>query len=348
MTAAIRDAFRTQAAGCRAMNSPLTADVLDSLADIIDRNSQTGARILVWPGDPMADALKLRIAGGLHALARSGKDAELTALYETGAGDFDAVLSRVLIEWDDWLYPWLDSPPQTNEVGRSAALMAGLMIAAKRLAMPIELLELGSSAGLNLNLDRFHYNLGGFEGGSANAAVRSAPAWSGNAPVGQWPQIMARCGVDQNPLDVRDEAVASRLLAYCWPDQQERLERLQAAIELARAFPPSVDRGDAADWIARRLAEPQSGGTARIVMHSVFWQYMPDQAGARTEAAILKAGEAATEDRPFGWLSFEPDPPAISPMQLRLRLWPTGETFHLATCHPHGAAINWFGAESPA
>lgn len=348
MSDAIRDAFRQQAAGCRVMNSPLTAEMLETLAKILDRHSRTGARILDWPGDPMADALKLRIAGGLHALARLGKDAGLTALYETGAGDFDAVLKRVLIEWDDWLYPWLGSPPQTNEVGRSAALMAGLVVAAKRLAMPIELLELGSSAGLNLNLDRFYYKLGDLEAGPTDAAVRIAPEWQGDAPVGQWPQIVARYGVDQNPLNVRDEAISARLLAYCWPDQHDRLARLEAAIATARAHPPAVEAGDAADWIERKLAEPQSAGTARMVMHSVFWQYMPAHAQVRTEAAILKAGGLATEDRPLGWLSFEPDPPAISPMQLRLRLWPSGEELHLAACHPHGASISWFGAESRA
>ena len=91
------------------------------------------------------------------------------------------------------------------------------------------------------------------------------------------------------------------------------------------------------------------GGSASvIIMHSVFWQYMPAHAQVRTEAAILKAGELATADRPFGWLSFEPDPPAISPMQLRLRLWPSGGSLHLAACHPHGASINWFGREKSA
>lgn len=342
MSDAIRNAFRRQAIGCRAMNSPLTAEILETLANTLDHSTRTGADILEWPGDPMADALKLRIAGGLHALARSGKDAELAGYYQSEMGDLATILTRVLAEWDDWLHPWLDSPPQTNEVGRSAALMAGLMVAANRLAMPIELLELGSSAGLNLNLDRFHYDLGGLAAGPDNSAVRIMPDWNGHAPEGQWPHIVARCGVDQNPLDVRDEAVAARLLAYCWPDQHARLARLEAAIEIARAHPPEVAAGDAADWIERMLAEPQAKGTARIVMHSVFWQYLPVDTQKRIETAILKTGKDATPDCPLGWLSFEPDPPAISPMQLRLRLWPSGDALHLASCHPHGASINWF------
>lgn len=348
MSDAIRNAFRQQATGCRAMNSPLTAEILETLAYTLNQCTRTGARILDWPGDPMADALKLRIAGGLHALARSGRDTEFTAMYRAGTGDFATVLTRVLKEWDDWLYPWLDSPPQTNEVGRSAALMAGLMVAVQRLDMPIELLELGSSAGLNLNLDRFRYNLGRLEAGPNDAAVRIMPEWNGHAPEGRWPHVIARCGVDQNPLDVRNDAIAERLLAYCWPDQHDRLARLEAAIAIARAFPPAVAAGDAADWTEHMLAEPQAKGTARIVMHSVFWQYLPVDAQKRIEAAILKAGKTATPDCPLGWLSFEPDPSTISPMQLRLRVWPSGESLHLAACHPHGASINWYGRENSA
>lgn len=330
------------------MNSPLTAEILETLAETLNRNSRTGTRILDWPGDPMADALKLRIAGGLHALARSRQDAELSGLYHSGMGDFATILDRILIEWDDWLYPWLDNPPQTNEVGRSGALMAGLMVAAERLAMPIELIELGSSAGLNLNLDQFHYDFGGRAVGHESSLVRIAPEWQGDAPDGLWPEIVGRRGVDQNPLDSGDEATAERLLAYCWPDQRERLARLEAAIETARRHPPKVETGDAGEWIEQRLAEPQAEGVARIIMHSVFWQYLPSQTQQRIENAITRTTETVAPSHPLGWLRFEPDPPAISPMQLRLDLWPSGEKLHLAVCHPHGASINWFGAENPA
>jgi hypothetical protein len=348
MDEVVRQAFRKQADACRQLQSPLTAAVLDALADVLDNETRTGARALGWTGDPLGEVLTLRLAGGLHALARTGQDGELSALYTQQGGDFVGILARVLREWDDWLHPWLDNPPQTNEVGRSGALVAGLMVAAKRLEMPIELLEIGASAGLNLNLDRFNYDLGGLEAGPADAKVRLKPEWRGDAPQGAWPCIISRAGVDQNPLDIRDDAVAQRLLAYCWPDQQERLVRLEAAIELARAFPPQVDAGDAADWIEARLAEPPADGCARIVMHSVFWQYVPAPSQTRIAAAIQRAGKMADTSRPLGWLSFEPDPGELGPMQLRLTLWPSGEELHLATCHPHGSTINWLGATNPA
>jgi hypothetical protein len=348
MDAVVRQAFREQADACRRLHSPLTAAVLDALADILEPGTRTGARALGWTGDPLAEVLTLRLAGGLHALARTGQDSELSALYAQQGGDFAGVLARILREWDEWLYPWLDNPPQTNEVGRSGALIAGLMVAAKRLEMPIEVFEIGASAGLNLNLDRFRYDLGGLEIGPADAKVRLQPEWRGDAPQGEWPRILSRAGVDQNPLDVKQDPVAQRLLAYCWPDQPERLTRLEAAIELARAFPPKLDAGDAADWIEARLAEPQADGRARIVMHSVFWQYVPAPSQARIAAALHKAGEQASASHPLGWLVFEPDPGTLGPMQLRLTIWPGGEELHLATCHPHGTTISWRGSTSRA
>jgi hypothetical protein len=341
MSDIVRQSFRQQADACRLLRSPLTAAVVETLADSLDQDTRTGARTLGWQGDPLAEVVSLRLAGALHALARSGRDAELSGLYAQQQGDFSGILQRVLSEWDDWLYPWLDNPPQTNEVGRSGALMPGLMVAAKILDMPIELLEIGASAGLNLNLDRFHYYLGGHEFGPADAKVRLSPQWQGAAPEGEWPRITSRTGVDQNPLDVNDDGVAERLLAYCWPDQQERLARLEAAITLACTFPPEVECGDAADWIEARLTEPQAEGCARIVMHSVFWQYVPAAAQARIEAAILGAAKQASAARPLGWLSFEPDPGELGPMQLRLKPWPSGEDLHLATCHPHGTWVEW-------
>jgi hypothetical protein len=344
LSEAIREAFRKQAAGCRFLGAPFTAAIIETLADVLNESTETGARVLGWPGDPLGAALPLRLTGGLHALARSGEDTELSLLYQTENGDIPRILKRVLSKWDAWLLAWLDSPPQTNEVGRSGALMPGLMIASQQLGMPIELAEIGASAGLNLNLDRFHYRFGPQVAGPEGVTVRVAPKWDGPPPGGKWPHIIARSGNDQNPLDVRNDKVAAQLIAYCWPDQKERLARLEAAIALARANPVTVEPGDAADWLEAYLARPQQEGTARIVMHSVFWQYLPPVTQHRVENILRTAGARATASRPLGWLRFEPDPPEISPMQLRLTLWPQQSDFHLATCHPHGTSISWLAA----
>jgi hypothetical protein len=340
MSEVILEGFRQQAEFCRRLGSPLTADIADAAAEVMDDTTATGTAILRWQGDALADALPLRLTGGLHALARRGDMPALTALYRDRTGDAPTLVRKALAQFDAFLLPWISSPPQTNEVGRSGALLAGLMVATERLNMPFELLEMGASAGLNLNLDRFRYRFGTLDVGPPESPVRIAPHWTGQTPPDVWPEIMARAAVDQSPLDPTDPQVGERLIAYVWPDQTERLTRIDAAIALARDYPPKVEAGDAADWIEARLAGSQQPGTARIVMHSVFWQYLPAITQQRIEVAIVAAAKRATTKRPLGWLRFEPRA-AIARMRLDLRLWPGGDQLDLADCHPHGTDIRW-------
>lgn len=343
MSGRIERAFALQAQFCRASGSPFTAKVLEALIAVVDRNTRTGTRILDWPGDPMADALMLRIAGGLNALARSGDDAGLFLLYEGQDGDFAGTIADALRNYDDWLYPWLDGPPQTNEVARAGALWPGLMAVARRFGPKLELLELGASAGLNLNMGRFAYRLGETASGDPLSAVRIAPAWNGPSPEQTAIEIVARAGVDLNPLDVSHDAVKERLLAYIWPDQEERVARTTAAIMLARAYPPPLEKADGADWLDERLSRPQEAGVTRVVYHSVALQYFPPDRRARVRTAIEAAGASATTGRPLAWLGME-FPEVATTAELRLRCWPGAEEIRLlADVHPHGAEIEWKG-----
>jgi hypothetical protein len=241
------------------------------------------------------------------------------------------VIGRALRQWDDWLFPWLDGPPQTNEVARSGVLFPGMLEIARRFGPKLEILELGASGGLNLNMDRFAYDLGGCAAGDAGSPVRVAPKWSGPVPPIVPVEIVARAGVDLNPLDMTDADVADRMMAYIWPDQAERVARAQAAIALARQFPPPVERGDGADWIERRLALPQAEGVARVVY----------QGRRRVADAIKAAGRCASAGKPLAWLSMEFQSEVIA-AELTLRCWPgDGAAELLARCHPHGAHVSW-------
>lgn len=339
---AIRAAFRVQAEFCCASGSPLTAEICSILADRLDHATRTGAAILDWPGDPLVDALMMRITGGLNALARSGQDPQLSGLYADRKGDFAGIVPRVIRDWDDWLFGWLDGPPQTNEVARASGLFPGIMAVTHRFGPNVELIELGPSAGLNLNMDRFGYDLGGVKAGDPASPLQLKPEWAGPPPVSAQVNVVSRVGIDRSPLAVSDPGVAERLMAFVWPDQDARLARIEAAIAIARQFPPPIEQGDAAEWTEARLATPQSEGVARIVYHSIVLQYLPPEGRARVSAAIAKAGAAATENRPLAWLSYEFH--AQVPMaELRLTTWPDGEMVKLADCHPHGAVINWRG-----
>ncbi len=343
MTDVILNAFRLQAGFCRQTGSEMTGRILDELAAVLDHSTQTGARILDWPGDPMIDALMLRIAGGLNALAHDGRDPELSRLYAKRTGDFEAVLARVLRDHDDWLLPWLDSPPQTNEVARSGVLWPGMMTIAARFGPDLEILELGASGGLNLNMDRFAYLLGDTVTGDAQSKVSIAPVWNGASPDDAPVRIVARGGVDLNPLDLTDDTVAEHMLAYIWPDQDDRIARAKAAIAIAKAFPPRVAQGDGADWIEQQLLEPQPAGVTRVVYHSIALQYFPREGRQRVRDAIHAAGARATVERPLAWLSME-FAEAVTSASLDLTCWPGGERQTLAQVHPHGAHVNWSGS----
>jgi hypothetical protein len=333
-----RDAFRQQAAFCAAMDAPITARVCEALADALSRDGATARRTLDWPGDPIPDALPLRLVGGLHALARTGIDADLTALF-AGTGDAHAILRRVLVDHDAALLPWLDGPPQTNEPMRSGVLMAGLLEVAKRHGPAVELLEIGSSAGLNLLIDRYRFDLGGVTVGPEDAPVTIRPDWRGTPPPAVPIRIASVRGVDIQPLDATDPAVATRLSGYIWADQPERQARLTAAVAMQRARPVDLVKGDAVDWLRARLAEPQAAGVTRVLMHSVVWKYLGDARRAAITAMIDEAAARATSDRPLAWVRMEPDR-VLQRQELIVQSWPGhGDRRMLATAHAHGAWI---------
>ena len=89
-----RAAFEVQAGYCAAMAAPVTARICTALAHGLDRESATGRRVLDWAGEPVADALALRLVGGLHALYRAGADAGLSRVFTGDRVDVEAALAE--------------------------------------------------------------------------------------------------------------------------------------------------------------------------------------------------------------------------------------------------------------
>lgn len=336
-----RKSFAIQAGYCTAMDAPITARICTALGQGISRASETGRRVLEWPGEPVADALVLRLVGGLHALHRRGVP-ELRRIFtgeETDPGRIGAALDAMLCAHDFTLMPWLYGPPQTNEAGRSAGLMAGILHLAQRYGPRFEVLEIGSSGGLNLMLGRYRFDLGGVDVGPADSPVVIRPEWRGSPPPAAPVEIVAARGVDIAPLDLRDPRDAARLQAYCWVDAVERQHRLEATIAMLQAEPVALERGDAAAWIEERLALPQAPGVTRVLMHSVVWQYLRSDAQQRIAAAMEAAGAAATAERPLGWVMMEPNRD-LAAHEVRVRGWPGDTPMQLvARTHAHGAWV---------
>jgi len=344
--AAVREAMAVQAKACRNLGSDFTGAVAGLLGERLDHTTALGRRVLGWPGDPSAygDGLPLRLTGGLHALARSGKAPELAAVYPPNpAPDRDAlwaILRQAIAEHDDALTAGLDTAPQTNEVGRSVMLMTALLVAAKDTGgLPFALYELGASAGLNLMLDRFAYDLGGLRTGVQGSAVALTPAWSGPPPPAAEVRVVERHGVDLAPLSVANPEHRQRLSAYVWPDQPVRLARVLAAIDIARGDPPRLEAGDAADWLETVLSPEPETRVVRVVMHTVAFQYFPAASQQRIREHIARVGAAATAEAPLAWIRVESDPAFEGRYSLRLTLWPDGADRVLGLAQPHGASF---------
>lgn len=337
----IRASFADQARFCAALDAPFTALLCETLGERLDRSAETGRRVLDWPGDPspFVDAPALRLCGGLHFLARSRAVPAFSALYPPAPLPDRETLWPALAEAlaHDGLPAWLENTPQTNEVGRAAALMSGLLMVGSRFRLPLRLFELGASAGLNLQLDRYGYDLGGLKTGDPASPLQLAPDWDGPPPPDAPVTVIGRAGTDLNPARLPEEG--ETLLAYVWPDQPERFERLAAALAVAEEHPPEIDRAGAADWLEARLTTEPEPGVARVVMHSIAFQYFDADSRRRVAARIEAAGERASERAPLAWLRYERESDSEG-YSLRLRTWP-GEEKLLGWIHPHGRSIRW-------
>lgn len=340
---ALAPLFARQAEACGRLGSPFMARLLTLCGERLAPGHPVTDRLLAWPGDATAtgDAIALRFAGALHALVLMGRDVGLVAAYppHTVADDvlWQAVRAAMTAHQSHIMH-WLDSAPQTNEVRRSAAMIAATQLLAARFpGLPFRLSELGASAGLNLWFD--HYALAlpdGTTRGAADPVLTLAPDWTGPLPPVAPVTVADRRGVDLNPLspDAPDDRL--RLASYTWPDQPDRMARLSAALTVAR---PVVDRGDAAKWLADRLAAPKPG-QIDLVFHTIAWQYFPATTDAALRATLSEAGARARPDAPLAHLSveFEVGQPLAT---MRLTVW-TGDApqvLDLGRMNAHGITV---------
>ena len=339
--AAIKDAFAYQSTACVSLGSPFMGRLMQLCADLPWPDSPVTERIFAWEGDidPRGQSVPLRLAGALHALHLQGHRA-LGAVYPpldvTDAALWDAV-SATLIKDADHINAWLSSAPQTNEVRRSTTLIAVGHLLSAQFGLPIRTSELGASGGLNLHWDSYAMDLDGGHFGNPNPALTLRPAWSGPLPPKAEIHVMARAGVDLNPLDPANPDHALRLQAYLWPDQPERLALTRAAI--AAATTP-VTQGDAVTWLEGQLGH--SAGQLHLIYSTVAWQYFPADKQAFGKTIIEAAGKTAAKDAPLAWFGMENDGGARG-AALTLRLWPGDLTIDLGRADFHGRWIDWRG-----
>jgi hypothetical protein len=306
----IAQACLEQAEWCGRLGSPMYEALLRRMAQDV-----RAAGLCLDALDPHMTRLRVRapllLLAAIHRLVLAGQLPEAARFYPSmgGQADVDALWPRFLEAVPHAVLP---VSVQTNEVGRSCALLPGFLEVARRTGLPLRLLEIGASAGLNLRWDRFPFL-------RAPAAVR----------------VVERRGCDLNPIDPTLDESRLALLSFVWPDQTDRLQQLEEAIEIARDAPAQVDRCDAVDWLRIHLAVAQPG-VATVVFHSIVLTYLTQEGRENVRRVIEHAGGRATSDAPFAWLSMEP---GADQADVRLTMWPGGERRLIAHSGFHGRDV---------
>jgi hypothetical protein len=334
---------RLQSEACGRAGSPLYARILEGVCVDLTAGGICADILAADPEEPLTSALALRFLGALHRIVLEGREPELARFYPSAGGDpsrgdpVPPFLTAVLRHRDE-IVRRLPRGVQTNEVGRSAVLAGGFVAVARATGLPLRTLELGASAGLNSRWDRYWYDTGRTTFGDPSSPVRFTDVWDGEPPDLAWPaEVVERRGCDREPLDPTDAEDRLTLLSYVWPDQVARVERLEAALEVARSVPIAVERDGAAEWLGRTLDGPVPGA-ATVVTHTIVLQYLPAEDRRALRAAIDSAGDQATAAAPLAWLRMEP---AGERAELRLTTWPGGAEQLLATAGYHGRPIRW-------
>lgn len=344
MVALIRD----QADACAALGSPLYEFLLRRVADDVVAGGPAYDVLRGHEDDPGPSALALRLMGGAHRLVLQGDAPALALTFPSvgGTGDHEAAwaaLRDLLADRGDELRGSLRRVPQTNEVGRAAALIGGLLHLAASDPRPLRLVEIGASAGLNLRADGFRIELGdGRSVGPDTSPVVLRDPWVGPVPPLQESLVVVdRIGCDVAPVDPTTPEGQLVLTSYVWPDQLERLARLRGALAVAAEVAASVEACGAADFLDRLTLRD---GTTTVVWHSVMWQYLAAAERARAEARLAALASEASAGAGFAHLALEArrrTPESAYELLVTLQSWPGGEERVLGSAQAHGIPTTW-------
>ncbi len=289
---------------------------------------------------------------------------------EPAARWFPSVTGRPVPEGDPWpsMFGFIVShrdaiestlatkSTQTNEPNRSALWWASVREAGLDTnGQPIALIELGSSAGLNLRFDSYHYDFGDrVQRGHTHSEVAiSCAIRVGTPPLdASLPPLISRIGIDLEPVGVNDVDAIEWLRACIWAEQTERRSRFNAAVSELRDDPPTMVRGDAVDEMADAIEAVPSGDHV-VIIHSWFLTYLRrdrrialdsiiDTYGRDRTITLISAEASGAHER-FVDPGLTGDDPEEFRTVVGMSRWRHGVRTDrvIARCHAHLAWLDW-------
>jgi len=335
--------FRTFAGFARNGGSPLYERLALAAADDPE---MLALATQVRSGQPQANTL----LAAVHLLLLKGEQHPLGAYFpscggtrKANEGDPYSVFCDFVAQYRAALIPILTTRvTNTNDVGRSALIYPALDIIARETEQPLSLVEIGPSAGLNLNWYRYGYhyinevgeppierNLGAGLILASQLKGAKRPSLSAELPA-----VAAAIGLELNPVDLTSAEERLWLRALIWPERLDRMARFDAALEIARNHLPRIVEGRAERDLETAMKDLPSGPLCIIHTHVLY------QFDAAAKAAFESALDAVAKSRPLYRLSVELDGHDY-PIQLSRSERGAREVRRLAHCDPHGAWIEW-------
>ena len=229
---------------------------------------------------------------------------------------------------------------QTNEVRRSWTLVPCFLELARRTGVDsVDLVELGSSAGLNLVWDRYRYEYERGCWGQPDASLVLRGEERSPVPDHLLARSLAvgrRLGIDLEPIDVTTEEGALTLKSSVWAGQPERLATLDHAITVLRRDPPEIVRGDFAEVLPDVL-ERRRTDVLTVVFSTATISYLTADARVRVRSTLTQAGAGGS----LAWLSTSrPEEGTHDHWGLWLELFPAPREL-VARADFHGAWLDW-------
>lgn len=228
---------------------------------------------------------------------------------------------------------------QTNEVRRSALLLPAINEVSKKIESEIALIDMGTSSGLNLLIDQYYYEYSnGTKVGKSDSLLKiTCIAQNKNLKINSIPKIGKRIGIDLNPIDLNTLDEVLWTLSLVWPDQIERINRLQLAIQILKQQPVELHKGDGVVLLSK-LTKDIPKNMAICVMHSFVLNQFSDEARSSFEKQLCELSSQRDIWRiSLEWLDTEQP-------QLCLDHYSSGnltERNILAICHQHGEWLDW-------
>jgi hypothetical protein len=246
------------------------------------------------------------ILAALHDLALAGRAPALAAAFAAADGDAAAraAIDTLQRMTDSVLAVAARHQARSNETGHCAVLYPAIAEAALRAgAKAVGLIDVGRSAGLNLNVDRVGITYSnGLSLGDPSSPVQLSASLVGDraVPARSIPAVVARVGVDPEPVDVTDADDARWLRACVPPDQPEQVARLEAEMALMATAPPALLQGEAVEMLPRAFARVPADALPVVTTTWALSNFPPE-----SRLRFLHRLDEAACGRAVAWVSVE-------------------------------------------